>query len=348
MELIYDIPLKTLNIDNIKRTHVERAHIKLTIDNFNKLNLMESINTLSYDDFINKIKIHSVLLTVYEFLQNYFNNIDMNMSHDILMAYCISSYANKMFSTYKSRFEQKLIIAGNTVVVDIERLIKQESRRKKSIDHTFMKEFYEAIDHYCSLFKIWHSKDILNKQNEIFDELCDIIKIYKIQIKKGISINYNVYDQSLICIDKMFQYNHNFAIQTLLHNYNIFNMDNVSDVNTNNIKEIIWTKTSDELLTNFNGIFIILVVELRIKLIPLLQTPTDRKDLYYNIDIENIVENVRNCNFDHTKINNILSLLQLKVKIINDDYKIGKIITTNNKQMCRSTVKLFKNMYNMV
>ena len=298
---------------------------------FKSLNLSEISRTNSLEMFIKIINTPKYISAVTLLIEEYFNEIDEDMGLSILMAYCISSYSNKLFDLYKTKFEQKLILSANKVVLCIEKILLNN---KPSSELT--EEFLNIIDHYYSLYKIWQSKDSINEMSKLFENMQDITNILKIQIlKKMLVVNY---DSLFDSMNKLFDLNVKYAIRILLHNYDIF--DGLQLFET-----AFWENVVSNYQKYKDAIFVILVVELRIQLIPQLTNPQDRKELYYNLDTEDIINKIRNYDLDNHKIIKIINLLQNKTNKINIEYEIKKIThkTTDNE-----LIDVFKMMFHSI
>ena len=92
----------------------------------------------------------------------------------------------------------------------------------------------------------------------------------------------------------------------------------------------------------------IIIAELRIKIIPQLNSCKDRRDIYYKIDAENMVKDIRNNNFTPQKLTSILDLISEKISIIDPKYQPIKLINSDKwtKHYCDEVIIAFKSMYN--
>lgn len=262
------------------------------ITNFKNLKL-KNINNLN--DFFSLIKKDKYINATKDFLKQYFQDIDIIMVTAIQMAYGISLFSDKIFDSYKSRFEQKLIFAANKVMVIIEKLLESDNQNQKNED---ISGFYSIIDNYLSLYKVWKSQDSIDSLTKLFNEFEKELKIIKIQKRRSITINTK---NSKDIIDKMFKIDAKYAVRILLHNYFIFITD---------IQEYFWkcVKTTYEKYPEI--IFITLVTELKILLIPFLKNPNDRKQIYYNIDTEDLINKISDRGLDDDLIHEIISIFK--------------------------------------
>ncbi|ARF09506.1 hypothetical protein Indivirus_1_129 [Indivirus ILV1] len=294
VELACDIPKQS------KKIIIENK-IK---DKFTKLNL-QSISSLN--NFLNNIKKDKYIKTTNLLLSQYFQDVQRDMSEAILMAYCISLFSNELFNTYKSRFEQKLILAANKTVLEINKLL---------INSDSPSELYHVIDHYISLYKVWKSQDSIDKLSKVFEEIQNNIKVMNIQKNKGIKINIS---KSKELFDKLFIQNPKYAIRILLHNYKIFN-------NFNDLEEYFWDCVQTVFLKYFDTIFITLISELKILVIPLLMNPYDRKNIYYTIDTEELIQKISNSCLTHNDISYIINEFNNNIKKINSNFIFDSIV----------------------
>jgi len=142
-------------------------------------------------------------------------------------------------------------------------------------------------------------------------------------------------------IKLLFELNCLFATQILLHNY-----DSFKNIETNNIYPFIWSQITNSYNTTNakENMILIIITELKIKLIKTLTNLTARKDLYYQIDTENIIEHIRNGSLNHDTINKIMAQLQAKTHMINPEYQMVNL----EKDYQKSIINIFANMYNFV
>lgn len=300
---------------------------------FRDLKLSDTCRNTSYHSFQKLIQNNKYLAPTISFIEQYFDDVDDDFATSILMAYCISTYPDNLFDNYRSRFEQKLILSANRVVLYIERLLTESN-----LSEDFHNEFFNIIDHYYSLYKIWKSKDSINKMSVIFDEMKELINIFRFQSRKNILVNnVNNCDNILKLLDELFDLNGKYATRILLHNYDIIKK-------IPNIELRFWEHVKSNYLENKEALFIILVAELRIRLIPLLTNPSDRKELYYSIDTEDIIDEVRSYEFTQKKSNKIIKILQNKVCIVNKTYNKKDLDTYIDENI----IDVFSGMFNAI
>lgn len=300
------------------------------------LNISEIARTNSFETFIKVINTKKYIDSAISLIKKYFDNVDGDMGFSILMAYCISSYSDKLFGPHKTKFEQKLVLSANKLILLIEKLLMNDKVQNEYSElNSLNEEFLSTIDHYYSLYKVWKSKDSIDEMTNLFDNMQEMSSILKIQIKRKMSTNY---DNLLETMNTLFELNTKYAIKIMLHNYDIF-------VGL----QLFETKFWDNVVINYqkykDAIFIILVAELKMQLIPLLINPLDRKELYYKLDTEDIICKIRNYELDINKIIEIINLLQNKTNKINDGYKIMKI---TYKLSDDELIQLFKMMFHSI
>lgn len=254
------------------------------------------------------------------------------MTDAILMAYCISLFSDQIFESYKSRFEQKIILAANKVVLTLQKLSNNLEKTQ-----TFYDEFYNNIDHYFSLYKVWRSEDSIRTLTKLFDEIQEQINIINIQTKRSISINI---DETKKLIKQLFENNPKYATRILLHNYNIF-------TNSVALEQYFWKKVQKYYYRYCDAMFLIIVAELRIKLIPLLLDPVCRKTLYYSIDTEDLIHNIRNSKLSNTTIAEIINIFGSNIQKINKDFQFNKISKDTLKSDPMLLLNIFKSFYHM-
>ena len=307
MELACDIlkQSKEIKIENKVNKKFKNLHLN-------------SISNLH--DFLNIIKQNTYTNTATSLLNQYFDDVDEDMSEGLLMAYCISLFSDQIFDSYKSRFEQKLILTANKVVLIVNNMLDNMEPSN---------EFYNIIDVYYSLYKVWKSQDSINILTKLFGEIQDEINIINIQTKRGININLT---QSKDLVSQLFNQNPKYAIRILLHNYDIFR-------NAEELEEYFWQCVQKHYNQYQEAIFVILVSELKIRLIPILTNPSDRKKVYYCIDTEDIIHKISNSGLTNEMISNIVNIFGNKIKKINSNF-IFETISVEN-----IPVNLFKGFY---
>lgn len=288
-------------------------------------------NNKNLKDFLKEMKNKEYIDTTSLFVKKLFDNkMTGEMTDAILMAYCISSFSDQLFNSYKSRFEQKLVLAANKVVLALDKMTKNKDNE--------LENFYNIVDHYHSLYKIWKSQDYLRTLTKLFDQIQEQNKIISLQIKKGIPINTKKSEE---LIDELFKNNSKFATRILLHNYEIF-------CSLLELECYFWKKVKDTYYQNKDEMFIIIVSELKIKIIPLLTNPQDRKDIYYKIDIEDLVCHIRHDKLNNSTISDIINIFGEKITKINPDFQYNEINKEELKKDNMLLLNLFENFYNFI
>lgn len=316
--------------DILKKTVVSHNKYNSIKENFASLNLMQLLKTNTLQNFLNIIN-DKKYINITSNLINYFCQGDINddnqsIGSSILMAYCISYYSSELFVSYKTHFEHKLIMSANKVVIIIEKLLNEKTTEN------IYQELLNTVDHYYSLYKVWKSKDSINKMNDLFSEIENISNIVRLQIKKKIPAdNYNYLLEK---VDELFKLNIKYACRMLLNRYDIF-----KDLYI--LEATFWSSIEKYYNLYKESIMVILLAELKIKIIPLLDNPTDRKNIYYNVDIEEMISLIRNHQLNNEYLEKIINLLQNKINMIDINYKIIKY-TPNN------LINIFRAMYKSI
>ena len=199
--------------------------------------------------------------------------------------------------------------------------------------------FMDAMDHYYSLYKKWTSDKQINEISNLVDKLIDIITICNAKNKSGDNIKHHI-KQIKVIVKKMFSINTNFAIKSLLNNYELFNtIENILDIIWNNIK-----CTPKDCI----HIFIIILAEIRVKLIKLINSAIERKNLYYNIDMDVIIKKIRNNEFTIVEFNKILNVILQNTNIIDNSIKYPIHFEDFNKHSINVILCLFKQIFNII
>lgn len=305
---------------------------KYIFNNFKNLKLCNLATKNNLDSFLKIIQRTYFIETTTTLMQYFFENIDNNISTAILMAYCISSYSDVLFDTYKSRFEQKLIISANQVVAIIEKVLIS----KESFNHR--QTLVSTVDHYYSLYKLWKSGESLGEMSKLFDNMTDIAIL--LSKKNNTNINKNL----KILLTRLFELNNNYALRIMLHNYDIFkNLTWFEEFFWQDIVYVIYNQISEDQNNDMiNSMFVISVVELKIKLIQLLNNPADRKEIYYYLDSEDMIDKIRKSFFNFKNMVEVIQLLQNKIQKIDITFPIENEITKDN------ILKIIRNMFNVL
>ncbi len=301
---------------DIIRRKTTRIKPRYIIGKIKKLNIVKYLNK-SHQDFLYKAKKYC-LPTFNHLARELFSNHDDDLGYALLLAYYISSYSDDIFNV-KTEYENKLIMASNKVILYLQGTIS-------NIDH----EFYDTVDYYYSLYKIWNSPD-LKKINILYDTLIDLCVKYKLvsitlaiyndhkPIKKLNYINSlkrhqtqntkikSFSDKMIDIVNTMFIINNKMATKLLLQNYRQY-------VNIKAITNTLWKHIDN--ISDVRHIILIIIAELRIKIIHQSYTSIDKKDMYYKVNIEDMIRNIRNDTLTPKKINSIINLFTAKIQKI--------------------------------
>ena len=285
MELAYNI----ISHNNSKSEKKEKV-----VNDFKKLKLNDMMRNMDINDFKNSKK-DTILAIIGEFTSVLFNSNDLKLPDILLSAYCITNYSNNMF-TLKTCGDSKLINAANKLVHHLE-----------NIDGISPNEnFMDSLDYYYILYKKWQDCDSLKLIDNIFSDL--MIECRGLTINK--SKNKNINNSSIVkineLINKLFEINMSMSVQIVLNKYEIFN-------DLHDATDTIWKNIESKINDHNNHILIIIIAELRVKLIPKLVNAQDKKDVYYDIDIDQIIKYVRNNEFSFDKLWDIIELFTLKL-----------------------------------
>ncbi|QKF94108.1 hypothetical protein QKU48_gp0650 [Fadolivirus algeromassiliense] len=319
--------------DILRRSSISDRHKDIR-KKFKELKLSDICRKSSYSSFYKLINNEKYINTTMSLIEQYVDNVDTEFSLSILMAYCISAYPDNLFDTFRSRFEQKLILAANKVVLYLEKLITESE-----LSSDFHDEFLNIMDHYYSLYKLWKSRDSINQMSIVFDEMKEAINIYRLQLKRNYTLTN--YDSIYLSLNELFNQNPKYATRILLHNYDIVRVIDAVEIK-------FWDKVREAYSRDKDAIFIIMVAELRIKLIPMLTNPIDRKELYYTIDTEEIINKVRAYDFTQDKIKKIMNTLQSKVAIVNPNYIKGETLKYADDIIIRIFNYMFNTTYDVI
>jgi hypothetical protein len=271
MELTSDILLSKINQDSDITTIIKLKN----------LDLFECTKKLKKEEFLELIATKKYVQTMEQFLKELFYiNPNIKLTKAVLQAFYLSGYKREIFSIfYTTRLDERVLYYANKVIAYIYKIVTK--------NNTQIDEFKDSIDHYYSLYKIWVSKDILEQIDNEMDNFKDNLETYTVfnQLNNDDVLKYIHNMQSHI--NNMIDINNMLCIKLLIKYYNQFK-------NIEQVKDYFWLKIRDIASSNFNHIIIILLAELRHHSIYINENIKARKDLYYNIDIDNIIKKVRN------------------------------------------------------
>jgi hypothetical protein len=144
------------------------------------------------------------------------------------------------------------------------------------------------------------SSDQISKIEVLFNRLEEKIKTHLLASVKGHEMGPSRFG----IIDKMFNVDPMITTKKLLSEYKLISA--ITDV-----CDIVWKRILNNMNTsiyNREHLFIIMVAELRIMMVPKLTSSSERKRLYYKIDIEEIIQAVRNRSLSPRDVVNIIGI----------------------------------------
>ena len=303
-----------LACDIIRRreTQVEPEHI---IDKIKDLGMLRYLN-LSHERFL-RIAKERFLPTFNYIADSLFTDHGKDLGYALMLSYYISSYARDIFAI-QTEAETKLITAANKVIIYLQGIKNLGS------------DFYDTVDYYYSLYKIWNSDDLL-RISTLHDRLNDLCREHRItgKIPKR---------QMIRLYNKMININEKMTIKLLLQNYDIY---------TDAVVTKMWHDM--DVSEDMTHIIVMLAVELSIKLIQKMSSAQDRKDIYYKVDTEKMIRSIRNDRCTPEKINKIVMLLRSKVqKMSNVPIPIPLSVEHLTPQYRKKLLKIFAIMYETV
>lgn len=278
------------------------------------MKLNKIIISLSNTDYLETIKssLYSNLIT--EAVNLIFDGtVPKDLGYALMFSYYLSHYKNNIFKSIMISDEEKLICASNKVVEILCNIQKIELNK--------IGEFIYHINNYYALYKLWISKDSLEKIETLFNYLTELC--YNSEISHDIKCNENIFKSIL---RRMMDISIGFTVKIIIGAYDIiYPYSYMQNEFWNNIKNM-----------NINdcNILIILLAELRIKILDIFNNRNNthnthniinKKDIYYKIDIDNIVVKVM---LNKLENSDVIYAIELLIEKINKLY--GKEIIKNN------------------
>ena len=286
-----------------------------------ELNLNQCTLTMSNGKFLAMTKSNKWLIPMANFVNALFYvNSHSDLPHALLFAFYLSAYHNEIFYTRCTKFDDKILYYANSIVAHISSIIINNV--------TNYSEFLDTVDHYYSLYKLWVSKDEIHNISTKLINFKNTIETYDIinKINKSSSSNSKIITTLKEHMDDIFSINKMIAIKTFLQYYTQF-------CKIDPIKILFWNHVSCIYDDNTDHVFILLVAELRKYLIQNVSTIEAKKQLYYNIDIDELIKQTRWSkikNDEYIKIVNILNDYSNKGKNSNDSDNYNHINLSYN------------------
>ena len=176
------------------------------------------------------------------------------------------------------------------------------------------------------------SNEKLNNISNLIDKLIDIVN-GNIKSKHSDHIK-----RIKKIIKKIFSINVNFAIKSLLNNYDLF-----SDVE--GILDIIWDNIKHT-VKDYIHVFVIMMAEIRVKLIKSIDSAIDRRTIYYNVDIDTIIKEIRNNTFDIGEFNKVFKIIALHTGKLNNSVQYHVPFPDFSKESINNIMLAFKDIFN--
>lgn len=187
-----------------------------------------------------------------------------------------------------------------------------------------------------------HKNNLIEIEKSL-DQLIENIKLENYFLKqKNYHSKHKIVSENLDLIKNMFKINPTFALKTILPEYKILSNQNVL------YEEIIWKYVYKNFNSNYENIILILISELRLYLIKNSKHIGQKKDLYYKIEIETVINKLRNDNLNTEDIFSILHILyencpsELKRKYKFNEEQNDYFI--NDKKI----INIFRELYNVM
>ena len=304
----------------------------------NVYELVQDLRRIKIGEKKDVLENSNLKMQVFKILEPIFEGSD-EIAESVILAYYISSNPRNITENFiNSHLTDKLIYASNSLVAYIEYTANEDNED----------EFYQVIDYYFSVYKTWKSKDVFIKIDSNYEKLEENIKIQRMSEKSKNTDSDTLELKGLYLVDELFNINPKIATNKLLSNYSFVS------ANTS-IKDRIWQNISEISTENVgyrDHFFLILVAELRIELIRKLKLSKDRKELYYKIDVEEIIQCIRNNSLRLSYVINTILLLSKKVNNLNIDTKTNiedkiKQFNTWDDDFNRFMIRCFHMLYDI-
>lgn len=271
------------------------------LQKFINLDLFNIINSVTCDEFLHIIKSKKVFDIADNFIKLLIKNTHKNITDSLLMAYCIVGYNDSLFKFYKSTTDVKLINTAKNLII----IIHDSSQFNNNIN-LYIERIIFTFDYYLSLYNIWQSGKTLGDISKYIYELKKYIDIYNTE-----NTNKKIKKYLEHIVKKILLPKNNFGIKAIMEHYYIFCDKN----NVVHLVNYIWTNIINNAkikYKKYQNILLVLISEVRILMVKFTNDPIEKKNLYYNIDIEDIIKNIINDTFNASSlsivINNIIDI----------------------------------------
>jgi len=276
MELVYEI----ITTKDANETDLD------IIKRLSEINLFEQQNKLTKDDYYNLIHDKTIQQLMYQFMNNIFNITDKcDINKSILMAYYINGYYNELFPLYMTRLDEKIVKYSKKVVQYMQKIFTNQFIIKNN--------FYRLIDHYYSLYNLWNSKNVIKSIDKKYEEFTNSLQLLDS-------------DDSIFFINELFDIDIYLSLKVLITNYDKF-------YNKKSVNDYFWKRLINININDEYRIFIILLAELRKNIISISKNINTKKNLYYNVDIEDILDSIRNRTLTLEHINGIINIINIEI-----------------------------------
>jgi hypothetical protein len=263
----------------------------------------------------------------------YFEN-SPSITKSIIFSYYISMNNNEdIEKIYGTLIEDKLLFSSKSLVAFIE------------YGDNNVRELLNKIDYHYSVYSAWKKKDKFVNIDNYFCQLEEKIKIHRIINSRNMRPVMDIDESSVTIIRNMMVCEPKIAIKKLLSEYNaISSTPELSNYFWNQIK-----RTVHEDNEKIEHIFLIMVAELRIMLIRKLKNSKDRKNIYYNVDIENIVDMMRDKQLTITEMKRIVMELSSNCNKLDGEIKCDiSSVLDNFDVLNQNFVNLLINSFHMM
>lgn len=287
MDLISDIVcLNNINIDSTVLYNIKKSNLN---------NKAKHYNLQEFENYVNSNECKNTYIELSKCL---FSNCNYNdIADSILKAYILKHYGKQLGSWYENNYDKEMNYCSSIVVEGITDIIRCDKIEKNN-------KFILIMDYYYSLYQIWNSKINVNNITKKMNSIIENVNTYEIMyimdyksvielekdIKKNINDLFNTYKFMALCI--------------LKDNYD--KLGKFKEYFWNNVKSI-----SD----NYHSCAIILE-HIRNKLLESTTDVIEKKNIYYNIDIDDLINKIKIREIKdadiHSYIKLIYSIMQLK------------------------------------
>lgn len=281
----------------------------------NNLNLKDKC--LHTNDFLALTENGEILGVIKDFLSSILCQKDIHeLSKSILFAY----HFTYRESEYQNPIFKKMIQIAKELVNELDNFSSDD-------------KIIRLIDNYFAHFSIWNTMTEYEKIEDKFEVMTTFFFSYH----KLKSLNNDLtplLNQLLLMFEELRSKNNLFVIEGLLQRYNLV-------YGITELTVPLWQDINDYYLSSPDHCLIIMCIELRFHLLNNATNPESKRELFYDIDPESLLDIARKGSINSSEINKIINIFQ--TIILRDNFILEQYNDSFN-----DVVNFFRSAFNSI